>query len=105
VADYLGFAEPADVITSWFPFLTPAAILAWRLPLALLAPDRLFQRIQHNLRPGGLFFMVNHGLQEAELAVNLCTAAGLKLAARWAQPGALSRHRLSPPIVSWWERS
>jgi SAM-dependent methyltransferase len=105
VADYLGFAEPADVITSWFPFLTPAAILAWRLPLSLLAPDRLFERIQRNLRPGGLFFMVNHGLQEAELAASLCTAAGLESAARWAEPGVLSRHRMTPPILSWWRRA
>src|ERR1700722_1087027 len=105
VADYLGFTEPADVITSWFPFLTPAAILAWRLPLSLLAPDRLFQRIQHNLRPGGLFFMVNHGLREAELAANLCNAAGLELAARWTEAGVLSRHRMTPPILSWWGRA
>jgi hypothetical protein len=102
VADYLGHEEPADVITAWFPFLTPAAILGWRLPLSLLAPERLFRKIEHNLRPGGVFFMVNHGLQEAELAENLCTAAGLALAARWAQPGVLSRHRMTPPILSWW---
>ena len=29
--------DTADLITSWFPFVTPAAILAWRLPLSLLA--------------------------------------------------------------------
>jgi SAM-dependent methyltransferase len=105
VADYSGYAEPADVITSWFPFLTPAAILAWRLPLSLLAPERLFRRVRHNLRPGGLFFMVNHGLREAELAAHWCTAAGLHLVARWADPGVLSRHRMTPPIVSWWGRT
>ena len=54
VADYLGYAEPADVITAWFPFLTPRAILAWRLPLSLLRPERLFRQIHHNLRPGGM---------------------------------------------------
>jgi hypothetical protein len=102
VADYLGYAEPADTITSWFPFLTPAAILAWRLPLSLLAPERLFRQIQHNLRPGGLFFMVNHGLQEATLAESLCAAAGLRFAARWSEPGVLSRHRMAPPVLSWW---
>src|ERR1700691_242187 len=37
VKDYAGHDEPADVITTWFPFVTPAAILAWRLPLSLLA--------------------------------------------------------------------
>jgi hypothetical protein len=105
VADYTGYAEPADIITAWFPFLTPAAILAWRLPLSLLAPERLFRQIRHNLRPGGLFFMVNHGLKEAGLAEVLCTAAGMQSVARWSEPGLFSGHRMSPPILSWWRVS
>jgi SAM-dependent methyltransferase len=104
VADYADYQEPADVITSWFPFLTPAAILAWRLPLSLLAPARLFRQIQHNLRPGGVFFMVNHGLKEATLAVELCSAAGLKMTARWGETGTLSGYRMNPPVLSWWTR-
>ncbi len=36
VADYVGCELPAEVITAWFPFVTPAALLAWRLPLSLL---------------------------------------------------------------------
>jgi len=102
VADYRDYRQPADVITSWFPFLTAAALLAWRLPLTLLAPEPLFRQIKHNLRPEGLFFMVNHGLQEAALAEGWCTAAGLRLVARWAEPGALSKHRMLPPSLSWW---
>jgi SAM-dependent methyltransferase len=102
VANYAGYEEPADVITAWFPFLTPAALLAWRLPLWLLAPERLFRQIKHNLRPGGLFFMVNHGREEAVLAEEWCTEAGLRLAARWANPGPLSGYRLRPPQLSWW---
>jgi SAM-dependent methyltransferase len=102
VADYAGYEEGADVITSWFPFLTPAAILAWRLPLSLLAPERLFRRIRHNLRPGGLFFMVNHGMDEALFAERLCIAAGLEMTARWAETGLLSRHRMQTPVLSWW---
>jgi hypothetical protein len=102
VADYAGHRESADIITSWFPFLTPAAILAWRLPLSLLAPERLFRQIRANLRPGGVFFMVNHGFDESGLAADLCDAAGLKLTARWAQAGTLSGHRLRPPVLSWW---
>jgi SAM-dependent methyltransferase len=105
VADYTGYVEPADIITSWFPFLTPAAILAWRLPLSLLAPERLFRQIRHNLRPDGLFFMVNHGAKEAALAERLCTAAGLQFTARWSAPGVFGGHRMSPPILSWWRGS
>lgn len=50
VADYATCELPADVVTAWFPVVTPTAILAWRLPLSLLAPERLFRRIYHNLR-------------------------------------------------------
>lgn len=102
VADYADFRDPADIITAWFPFLTPAAILAWRLPLKLLAPSRLFRQIRHNLRPGGLFFMVNHGAQEARLAHELCVATGLQQTASCALPGSLNPHRLSSPVLSWW---
>jgi len=102
VADYTGFARPADVITAWFPFVTPASILAWRLPLSLLAPARIFGRIRQNLRPGGLFVMVNHGPDEAALAAELCNAAGLMRRASWTQPGVLSGYRARPPVVSCW---
>lgn len=102
VADYTAFGEPADIITCWFPFLTPTAILAWRLPLSLLAPQRLFARIQHNLRPNGLFFMVNHGVHEWELGRACCIAANLQPAAYWSEPGSLSAYREASPILSWW---
>ncbi len=102
VADYLGYTEPADLITAWFPFLTPPAILAWRLPLGLLRPEALFRQIHRNLRPGGCFLMVNHGAAEAELADRLCTAAGFRLQFRQSTPSPLSRGRPSPPVVSAW---
>jgi SAM-dependent methyltransferase len=105
VADYARHHEPADVITAWFPFLTPAAILAWRLPLSLLAPERLFASIKHNLKPDGLFVMVNHGPQEAALAESLCTAAGLRPSSRWGETGAFSQHRLRLPLLSCWRHS
>jgi SAM-dependent methyltransferase len=105
VCDYTAYSEPADIITCWFPFLTPAAILAWRLPLSLLAPQPMFRRIQHNLRPDGLFFMVNHGLHEWELARRCCDAVNLSLAAHWTAPGALNPLRMSPPVLSWWRRA
>ena len=77
VADYVDCELPADVITAWFPFLTPAALLAWRLPLSMLTPERLFARIYLNLRPKGLLVLVNHGAAEAAIAKVLCSAVGL----------------------------
>lgn len=102
VADYVTYEEPADLITAWFPFLTPGAILAWRLPLSLLDPERLIRRIHHNLTPGGNFLMVNHGREEAEAARRLCVAAGLEPAWQEAVPSLLSGGRTQPPIVSSW---
>jgi SAM-dependent methyltransferase len=102
VADYARYEEPADLITSWFPFLTPVAILAWRLPLSLLAPERLFRQIKHNLRPHGTFFMANHGPDEADLAEQWCSAAGLRLIHRQVGRGVLGRERMQPPVLSWW---
>jgi hypothetical protein len=104
IADYGSCDLPADLITAWFPFVTPQAILAWRLPLSLLDPARLFKRIRQNLRPDGLFVMVNHGSQEALLAQELCAAAGLRRLSAADEPGLLSGHRLKPAILSCWRR-
>ena len=105
VADYAQYPEAADVITLWFPFLTPAPLLAWRLPLRLLAPERLFRQIHRNLRPDGLLFMANHGQREFELAEMLCIAAGLRRVAHRSQPGPLTEHRSMPPVASWWRHA
>ena len=102
VANYADWARPADLITAWFPFLTPNAVLAWRLPLSLLAPERLFRRIRHNLSPGGIFLMVNHGPREAELAFGYCVAAGMHCLGRHQEVGVFSGYRASPPVLSCW---
>jgi hypothetical protein len=102
VADYAAVEGTFEVITAWFPFLTATAILAWRLPLSLLRPTRLFGRIRANLAPGGLFFMVNHGAQEAALATQFCAAAGLTLCWRGALPSLIRQDRPEPPMVSVW---
>jgi hypothetical protein len=102
VADYATYEEPADLITAWFPFLTPAAILAWRLPLSLLAPPQLFRQVKRNLTAHGLFVMVNHGRTEAALADGLCAAVGLRRCSQWQDPGPLSRHRSEPPVLTCW---
>ncbi|MBX3235290.1 MAG: hypothetical protein KF814_03980 [Nitrospiraceae bacterium] len=101
VEDYCRVEEQSDLITAWFPFVTPAPVLAWRLPLSVLQPERLISRIAGNLSPGGLFYMVNQGDKEAATAHRFCRAAGLQLVARWKHPHPL-RARPLPPIVSWW---
>jgi len=75
-ADYCEMDEPVDVITAWFPFVTTAPVLAWRLPLTVFSPERLFARIARNLSVGGTLFMVNQGTDEADVAAGYCRQAG-----------------------------
>lgn len=102
VADYRRFDLPADVITSFFPFLTVPAILAWRLPTTLLDPSAFFAQVRRNLRPGGLFVMVNHGPDEARLAHSRCVAAGLVPVLSVDEAGVLSAYRSKPALISLW---
>jgi hypothetical protein len=83
----------------------PAALLAWRLPLSMLKPERLFACIYHNLRPKGLLVLVSHGVAEAATGRLLCKAAGLSLLSTFADVGAFSGHRVSPAVVSCWTRA
>jgi SAM-dependent methyltransferase len=101
VADYREYAERADVLTAFFPFVTPGPVLGWRLPLGLLDPSTLFGAMRRNLRPGGLLLMVNHGAEEAAVAAREATAAGFALR------GRVERERLGgeppwPVVVSTW---
>ncbi len=101
VADYRDVDEQVEVITAWFPFVTPAPVLAWRLPLTIFSPARLFLRIAHNLVKGGTFFMVNQGTEEAQIAAEYARQAGLHSLGHWVHPRPL-RTRPHPPVASWW---
>lgn len=101
VADYARFAEPAEVVTAFFPFVTPRPVLAWRLPLSVLAPEALFARIAGNLRPGGQLVLFSHGHDEARLAIDIAMGAGLR------QVGAATGldplvSRPQPPVATLW---
>jgi hypothetical protein len=99
--DYRTFEQPADVVTAWFPFVTPAPVLAWRLPLSILTPHALFTNVANNLRPNGLFVMVNQGGEEMRIAATLCTEAGLEFQA-WHEVRSTLRPRTVSPVVTWW---
>ena len=101
VGDYGERHEEADVITAWFPFVTPAPVLSWRLPLTVFSPERIFARIAQNLSAEGIFFMVNQGTDEAAIAAHYCRQAGLRSQGQWVHPRPL-RERPHPPVASWW---
>ena len=102
VADYAKFEERADLITAFFPFVTPAPVLGWRMPLSVLQPRLLFARIRTNLSASGSLWMVNHGESEASTAAGYAAEAGLRLARRHVCVPAL-RARDHAPVVSQWD--
>jgi len=103
VGDYAGYDHPADVITAWYPFVTPDPVLAWRIPLSVLAPHALFSRVAHNLTPHGLFVMVNQGQDEAAIAAAWCEKVGLVRYGSCEIRTLLRSRRLA--VVSCWTSS
>lgn len=103
IADYASFSAPADTITAFFPFVTPAPVLGWRMPLSVLQPAALFSRIHDNLAADGLVIMVNHSTEEARVAFRYAGAAGLRLLGQH-EPTPLFVAREKPAVLSAWAR-
>ncbi len=82
IADYRAVREPADDITLFFPFVTAAPVLGWRMPLSVLTPADIFRRVATNLSPEGRLWMANHSRREADIAARYAADAGLFLAIR-----------------------
>jgi len=101
IADYATVTRPAGLVTAFFPFVTRAPVLAWRLPLAVLAPDALLGRIRANLEPGGEFWMVNHGEREAAIAADIALRVGLAPCGVYVDREPLLP-RPEPAVVSRW---
>lgn len=103
IGDYACYSRPADVVTAWYPFVTPGPVLSWRMPLSVLDPEALFSRVAQNLLPHGLFVMVNQGREEAGIAAAWCKKVGL---VRYGscELNATLRPRL-PAVVSCWMHS
>ncbi len=101
IADYGAVTRRAGLVTAFFPFVSEQPVLAWRLPLAVLGPQRLFARIRANLEADGEFWMVNHGERESALASALASAAGLVREGEYVDREPLLA-RPEPAVVSRW---
>jgi hypothetical protein len=104
VADYRQYHKPAEIITAWYPFVTPKPLLAWRLPLSLFDPAALFARIANNLVIGGTFVMVNHSPTEAAVGRSMAEATGLVCRGQYVHDIPL-RPRTQPAVLTLWHHS
>ncbi len=104
VADYRQYHKSAEIITAWFPFVTPKPLLAWRLPLSLFDPAALFAQIANNLVLGGTFVMINHSPTEAIVARNIAESVGLVCRGQYVHDAPL-RPRTQPAVLTLWHHS
>ena len=75
VMDFCDFRGVADGITCFYPFVKPEPLVAWRLPLKVFRPHRLFENCVRTLRTGGFLLMINHGKTKGRgLMILLMTA-------------------------------
>jgi len=100
-ADYRHYIRPADIITAWYPFVTPKPLLAWRLPLSLFDPGALFAQVANNLIIGGLFIMINHSPDEAEVARGIAEDVGLVCTGQYVHETPL-RARAEYSVLTLW---
>jgi hypothetical protein len=104
VTDYRHYHQPAEIITAWYPFVTPKPLLAWRLPLSLFDPAALFAQIANNLVIGGTFVMINHSPTEAAVARSIAEATGLVCRSHYVHDTPL-RPRTRPAVLTLWHHS
>jgi len=104
VADYRAFKHSANIVTTWFPFVTPKPLLAWRLPLSLFDPAGIFATIANNLVLGGTFVMINHSPTEAKVAQGIAESTGLVCRGHYVHDAPL-RPRTQPAVLTLWHHS
>lgn len=104
VTDYRHYHQHADIITAWYPFVTPKPLLAWRLPLSLFDPAALFATIANNLIIGGTLVMINHSPTEAKVAHSIAESVGLVSQGHYVHSIPL-RPRTQPAVLTLWHHS
>ena len=103
VEDYRTLRFTADVVLAWYPFVTPKRLLAWRLPLTLFEPMKLFEQVARNLAADGTFVMVNYSADEIQVARQGAVQAGLHCLGQHIHQQPL-KVRSQPPVLTLWKR-
>ena len=102
--DFCKYQGRADNLTCFFPFVTPEALVAWRLPLMVFQPHNMFRHMMTCLRPAGTLLMVNHGEREAAIASTLARDCGFAMCGHLPYDDPLVE-RSDTPVVSLWKKS
>lgn len=104
VADVRAWREPVDVVTCWYPFVSPQTVLAWGLPLSVFDPQAFFAQLARCVAAGGHLFMVNQGVAEWQLARQWLGTTSLVYEQHLVIEDPLLP-RPAPPVISWWRQS
>ncbi|MCA9473379.1 MAG: hypothetical protein MRJ96_06680 [Nitrospirales bacterium] len=103
VMDFCEYGGSVDGITCFYPFVIPDPLVAWRLPLKVYRPQRLFARMEKSLNAQGFLLMLNHGKEEAGWACEFAQRSGFQ---GFQPPQALQPlfPRSEIPIISLWHK-
>jgi hypothetical protein len=83
--------------------VTPKRLLAWRLPLTLFEPTKLFEQVARNLAVGGTFVMVNYSADEMQVARQGAMQAGLHCLGQHVHQQPL-KARSQPAVLTLWKK-
>lgn len=75
--DVRGVAGEFGLVTWFFPFVTPAALLWWGLPERFFAPEAIFRHVLSLCAPGSTLVVSNYTEEEAEIQGDLFAMAGI----------------------------
>ena len=104
VMDFCDYTGSVDGITCFYPFVKPEPLVAWRLPLKVFQPQRLFEQMMRCIRTEGFVLMMNHGEDEARWACDFAQRSGLQLHGH-PRPISPLFPRAEVPIVSIWHKA
>jgi|GEM_PF-3313547 len=107
VCDFLRFRHTrpgsCDVISMFYPFVSPRPFLSWSLPKSAYHPENFFKHAHQLLVPGGALMMINQGYKEFLRASYYAQWAGFKNT-YYALCRSLLLPRPDVPILSVWNR-
>ncbi len=102
--DFCDYQEEVDGVTCFSPFVKPETLVYWRLPLNLHKPMDLFIHISRILKQNGFFFMVNHGFEEGQIALEMLRTLDMRYIGQFEYETPVFE-RTNIPVISLWMKT